>query len=92
MSIVASRFVKPLVLGVMCGFGCMALGSTLRDALLIGAVPFLFGFLNILAGQAFTMAALIFVAGVSNQIHPWSANVLEATAQAMQTARDHAIR
>ncbi len=92
MSIVASRFVKPLILGIMCGFGCVALGSTLRDALLVGAVPFLFGLLNIMAGQAFLMAALVFVAGVSNQIHPWSASVVQATAQAVQTARDHAIR
>ena len=38
------------------------------------------------------MAALVFVAGVTNQVHPWSASVVEATAQAVQTARDHAIR
>ena len=92
MSLVSSRLIKPLILSLLCIYGCKALGLPLQHAVLLGTIPFLLGVLNLLTGPAYAFAALAFVSGIVNMVHPWTDQAQMIAEPLLQTMQATVVR
>jgi len=63
-------FLKPIAFAAITWWAVLALTGRSDVALMLAAIPLVLGFLGVLTGPAYSLAALLFVAAIVLQVSP----------------------